>query len=151
MSTGIGGDLGRAPAQREIATRRALLRLAGLPTEFFFTGALGKTPTGQVDVLDSGVVPGVYGDSTHLVQITVDKYGRITSAVPLAILQQLVIGEPVVGSVVEELLYVDDSLSLAQSGNVRYKGWQFHKNNGQPTIGLMSSGEFAFSLSDAPP
>ena len=46
-------------------------------------GALSGNVTLSLE--PSGVTPGVYGDATNVPQITVDTYGRITSAVEVAI------------------------------------------------------------------
>ena len=57
------------------------------------------------------------------------------------------IGDPVFSGVAEELLYVDDSLNLAQTANARYKdGWMIHKNIGPPLAAELLEQEFIFSF-----
>lgn len=43
------------------------------------------TDVGTIDLADTAVTPGVYGDATNSAQITVDQQGRITAATEIAI------------------------------------------------------------------
>lgn len=40
----------------------------------------GTYPTWLIDFASSGVTPGTYGDASHIPSVTVDTYGRVTSA-----------------------------------------------------------------------
>lgn len=48
-------------------------------------GVLGTDPTITLDLADTAVTPGTYGDATNVPQITVDQQGRITEVVDVPI------------------------------------------------------------------
>jgi hypothetical protein len=61
----------------------------GTGTVTSVTGTANVTSTGGttpvIDLADTAVMPGVYGDSTHVAQITIDAKGRVTSAANVTI------------------------------------------------------------------
>lgn len=80
------------------------------------------TGAGTIGVAASGVTPGTYGDASNVGQFTVDTYGRITSAANVAISAGggMVIGNPVSGGAINQVLFVDASGNLGQNQNLTY-------------------------------
>lgn len=82
------------PLPAETATPEMVMQPAhggGLPSDVvqqpldYSAGTALSLTNMRFSLKDTAVAPGTYGDSTHVVQITVDQQGRLTSAASVAV------------------------------------------------------------------